>query len=85
VTSKATISGISMVATLVLIVGSAIAQTSTPSATATRPATTPAGQTSLPNEAPPATTTQTTGEVSRDPVVKKMNEEEKHKFETKGK
>jgi uncharacterized protein YggE len=34
---------------------------------------------------PPATTTQTTGEVSRDPTVKKMNEDEKAKVETKGK
>ena len=56
----------------------ATAQTaSPPSATATRPAKTPSGQTSLPNKSPPATTTKTTGEVSRDPVVKKMNEDEK--------
>jgi hypothetical protein len=34
---------------------------------------------------PAATTTQTTGEASRDPVVKKMNEDEKHKVDTKGK
>jgi hypothetical protein len=62
------------------------AQTSSPpSATATRPATTPPGQTSLPNDAAPATTTQTTGEASRDPVVKKMNEDEKQKVDTKGK
>jgi hypothetical protein len=59
--------------------------TSPPGATATRPATTPSGQTSLPNEGPPATTTQTTGEASRDPVVKKMNEDEKQKVDTKGK
>jgi hypothetical protein len=59
--------------------------TSPPSATATRPATTPPGQTSIPNESPPATTTQTTGEGNRDPVVKKMNEDERHKVETKGK
>ena len=39
----------------------------------------------LPNDAAPATTTQTTGEVSRDPVVKKMNEDEKQKVDTKGK
>ena len=64
----------------------ASAQTSSPpSATATRPATTPQGQTSLPNDALPATTTQTTGEASRDPVVKKMNEDEKQKVDTKGK
>lgn len=59
--------------------------TSPPSATATRPATTPPDQTSLPSNAAPATTTQTTGEASRDPVVKKMNEDEKHKVDTKGK
>jgi hypothetical protein len=64
----------------------ATAQTTPPpSSTATRPATTPSGQTSLPTEGPPATTTQTTGEVSRDPVVKKMNEDEKQKVDTKGK
>ena len=64
----------------------AFAQTSSPpAATATRPATVPQGQTSLPNDAPPATTTQTTGEASRDPVVKKMNEDEKQKVDTKGK
>ena len=64
----------------------ATAQSSSPpSATATRPATTPPGQTSLPNDAQPATTTQTTGEASRDPVVKKMNEDEKQKVDTKGK
>jgi hypothetical protein len=58
---------------------------SPPSATATRPAKTPAGQTSIPNTSPPATTTQTTGEVSRDPGIKKMNEDEKHKLEIEGK
>jgi len=58
---------------------------SPPSTTATRPATTPPGQTSLPNQSPPATTTQTTGEASRDPMVKKMNEDEKQKVDTKGK
>ena len=36
-------------------------------------------------QSPPATTTQTTGEASRDPTVKKMNEDEKAKVETKGK
>jgi hypothetical protein len=56
-----------------------------PSTTATRPATTPTGQTSIPNASPPATTTQTTGEVSRDPAIKKMNEDEKHKIDTEGK
>ena len=64
----------------------ATAQTSSPpSATATRPATTPSGQTSMPSDASPATTNKTTGEASRDPVVKKMNEDEKQKVDTKGK
>jgi hypothetical protein len=71
---------------LLLNAQAATAQTtSPPSATATRPATTPPGQTSMPNEAPPATTTQTTGEASRDPMIKQMNEDEKRKVETKGK
>jgi hypothetical protein len=56
-----------------------------PNTTATRPATTPTGQTSVPNNSPPATTSQTTGEVSRDPAVKKMNEDAKRKIETEGK
>ena len=47
------------------------------STTATRPAKTPPDQTSIPNAGPPATTTQTTGEASRDPTIKKMNEDEK--------
>jgi hypothetical protein len=64
----------------------ATAQTSSPpSATATRPATTPPGQTSLPSDAAPARTDQTTGEAPRDPMVKKMNEDEKQKVDTKGK
>jgi hypothetical protein len=59
--------------------------TSPPAATATRPEKTPADQTSIPNNAPPATTTQTTGEAGRDPTIKKMNEDEKAKVDTKGK
>jgi len=61
------------------------AQTTPPPATATRPAETPQGQTSVPNASPPATTTQTTGENNRDPTVKKMNEDEKQKVDTQGK
>jgi hypothetical protein len=69
-----------------LITPEAMAQNSAaPSTTATRPAAVPTGQTSLPNNSPPATATQTTGEVSRDPAVKKMNEDEKRKVETEGK
>jgi hypothetical protein len=58
---------------------------SPPAATATRPATAPAQQSSTPNNAPPATATQTTGEASRDPTIKKMNEEEKAKVNVEGK
>ena len=63
----------------------ASAQATPPPATATRPAKNPAEQSSMPSNTPPATTTQTTGEPSRDPVVKKMNEDEKAKVATKGK
>jgi cytoskeletal protein RodZ len=66
--------------------GAAQAQTSSPpDATATRPAKTPVDQTSVPNASPPASSTQTTGEVSQDPTIKKMNEDEKQKVDTKGK
>jgi hypothetical protein len=62
------------------------AQTSQPpSATATRPAKTTPEQTSVPNTSPPATTTQTTGAASQDATIKKMNEDEKQKVDTKGK
>ena len=58
---------------------------SPPSTTAIAPAKTAPDQTSVPNASPPATTTQTTGEASQDPTIKKMNEDEKQKVETKGK
>jgi len=62
------------------------AQTSpSPDATATRPAKTPPDQTSIPSSGPPATATQTTGEASRDPTIKQMNEDEKRKVDSKGK
>ena len=56
-----------------------------PAATATRPATTPPAQTSDPKLSPPATTTETTGAIGQDATVKKMNEDEKQKVDTKGK
>ena len=64
---NATALAVSLLSSVLLLnAQAATAQTtSPPSATATRPATTPPGQTSLPNESPPATTTQTTGEASR--------------------
>jgi hypothetical protein len=58
---------------------------SPPGTTATRPAKTPADQTSVPNTAPPASTTQTTGSAAQDATVRKMNEDEKQKVDTKGK
>jgi hypothetical protein len=77
---------VSLLAGVFLFSVEAVAQTnSPPSATATRPAKQPQEQSSVPNNASPATTTQTTGEASRDPTVKKMNEDEKAKVETKGK
>jgi hypothetical protein len=67
-------------------VQAANAQTNvSPGTTATRPAKTPPDQTSIPGSSPPATATQTTGEASRDPTTKQMNEDEKRKVETKGK
>ena len=86
--------GLKPVAFTALLLSSAIlfgAQTATaqtgvsPDATASRPAKTPTGQTSEPNAAPPATTTQTTGEASHDATIRKMNEDEKQKVDTKGK
>ncbi|SDS73839.1 hypothetical protein [Bradyrhizobium canariense] len=69
-----------------LNVQAAKAQSATsPGATATRPAKAPPEQTSIPNNSPPATTTQTTGEANQDATVKKMNEDEKQKVDTKGK
>jgi len=59
------------------------AQTSPPPATATRPGT--PEQTSVPNQAPPASRTQITGQDSPDPTIKKMNEDEKRKVEKEGK
>jgi hypothetical protein len=70
---------------LLLNAQAASAQADPPPATAARPAKNPAEQSSISSNAPPATTTQTTGEVSRDPTVKKMNEDEKAKVETNGK
>ncbi|MBR0704773.1 hypothetical protein ML401_25105 [Bradyrhizobium sp. 62B] len=56
----------------------------TPPTTATRP-TTP-DQNSLPNaNAPPASTTQTTGQHNPDPKVQEMNQKEKDKVDRQGK
>jgi hypothetical protein len=81
-----TLAAISLSSVFLVGVQAANAQTgSPPSTTATRPDKAPADQTSVPSNAPPATTTQTTGEAGRDPMIKKMNEDEKAKVDTKGK
>ncbi|HYI28484.1 MAG TPA: hypothetical protein VD863_11610 [Bradyrhizobium sp.] len=56
-----------------------------PDTTATRPAKTSPAQTSAPNDAAPAAANQTTGATNQDATVKKMNEDEKQKVDTKGK
>jgi hypothetical protein len=61
------------------------AQANQPATTATRPAKAGPEQTSVPNAAPPATTTQTTGATNQDPKIKGMNEDEKKKIEKEGK
>ena len=61
------------------------AQANSPGTNAARPAKAGPEQTSVPNAAPPATTTQTTGESNQSPTVKKMNEDEEKKIETDGK
>ena len=68
-----------------LIAAGAHAQSSTtPPTTATRPAA--PDQNSLPNAtAPPASTTQTTGQSSTDPKVQEMNQKEKDKVDRQGK
>jgi len=78
---------VSLLSSVLLLNTQAVrAQTgSPPGATATRPAKTPPEQTSVPNASPPATTTETTGQSSQDATVKKMNEDEKQKVDTKGK
>ena len=58
--------------------------TTTPPTTATRP--TAPDQNSLPNaSAPPASTTQTTGQSPSDPKVREMNQAEKDKVDRQGK
>jgi len=68
-----------------LTAGGAFAQSNTtPPTTATRP--TAPDQNSLPNTtAPPASTTQTTGQSSTDPKVQEMNQKEKDKVDRQGK
>jgi len=64
----------------------AVAQTSpAPNATATRPADTPPGQTSAPSANPPTSINKPTGSTEQDETVKRMNDEEKRKVDSKGK
>lgn len=65
---------------------SVIAQTSpAPPTTATRPADAPPAQTSAPNASPPSRINKPTGSTDQDETVKRMNEEEKRKVDSKGK
>ena len=73
----------SLLSSVVLTCSQASAQTNPPPATATRPGS--PEQTSIPNNAPPASRTQTTGKTNPDPTVRKMNEDEKRKIEVEGK
>jgi hypothetical protein len=73
----------SLLSSVVLASSQASAQTTPPPATATRPGS--PEQTSIPNNAPPASVTQTTGQTNPDPMVRKMNEDEKRKIEKEGK
>ena len=70
-----------LAAALVISMAPAVAQNTT----ASRPSREPAGQTSLPNQAPAPSTQQATGATTQDPVVKQMNEAEKAKVEQTGK
>lgn len=69
-----------------LATAGAFAQSNTtpPPTTATRPSA--PDQNSVPNaSAPPASTTQTTGQHNPDPKVREMNQKEKDKVEREGK
>lgn len=71
---------------LLLGAGNAVAQTSSaPNTTATRPADAPSGQTSAPNASPPTNINKPTGSTDQDETVKRMNDEEKRKVDSKGK
>jgi hypothetical protein len=60
-------------------------ETAPTDATATRPTKDGPQQASTPNAAPPATTTQTTGESNQSDTIRTMNEDGKKKLETEGK
>jgi hypothetical protein len=74
----------SLLSSVIVVIPQASAQTKPqPPATATRPGS--PEQTSIPNNAPPASRTQTTGQTNPDPTIQKMNEDEKRKVEKEGK
>ena len=54
-------------------------------ANASRPAKAPESQTSLPSNAPPATTTEKTGSTNQPPTVKAMNKDASAKTNQEGK
>jgi hypothetical protein len=76
---------VSLSSAFLLTTTGAFAQNTTaPPTTATRPST--PDQNSLPNaNAPPPSTTQTTGQHNPDPKVREMNQKEKDKVEREGK
>jgi hypothetical protein len=76
---------VSLSSAFLLTAAGAFAQSNTaPPTSATRPST--PDQTSLPNaNAPPPSTTQTTGQHNPDPKVQEMNQKEKDKVDRQGK
>ena len=76
---------VSLSGAFLLTASGAFAQSNTaPPTTATRP--TAPDQNSLPNaNAPPASTSQTTGQHNPDPKVREMNQKEKDKIDRLGK
>ena len=69
---------------LLTAAGACAQSTTAPPTTATRP--TAPDQNSLPNaNAPPASTSQTTGQHNPDPKVREMNQKEKDKIDRLGK
>ncbi|TCU69521.1 hypothetical protein EDE08_108269 [Bradyrhizobium sp. R2.2-H] len=76
---------VSLSGVFLLTASGAFAQgNTTPPTSATRPGT--PDQTSLPNaNAPPASTTQSTGQHNPDPKIREMNQKEKDKVERLGK
>ncbi|MHC2337168.1 hypothetical protein [Bradyrhizobium sp. USDA 4454] len=84
--SFGTLAAILSAGVVVFAAQTALAQTtSPPPTTATRPARVLPDQTSEPSNGPPSTADQTTGEASKDPKIKQMNQDAKSKVEREGK